>query len=513
MTSTTRAEFDALLDGHRVVPVVRELFADGETPVGIYRKLAAGRPGTFLLESAEQGGIWSRYSFVGANAFGVLTQQGGSALWLDHGLSEERALGAAIDPATPPLEVLDALNARWQTPRIDGLPPLTGGLVGFIGWEAVRQLERLPHQPPAEIDVPGQAFSFVADLVVVDHRTGAVQLIANALNDGDADADALWLDAQNRLDALQSQLAQPLDAYLAVADLTIAPTPTHRTAREDFLASVEKSKEHIRAGDIFQVVISQRFEEPLTADPIDVYRVLRALNPSPYMYLLQLERPDGEPYTIVGSSPEAVVKLTDGRAYSHPIAGSRPRGATPEEDAELEAGLLVDPKERSEHLMLVDLARNDLAKVCVAGTVEVTEFMRVERFSHIMHIVSSVEGDVAAGVSAVDVFRATFPAGTLSGAPKPRALEIIDELEPAQRGVYGGVVGYFGISGDADLAIAIRTATLIGGTAYVQAGGGLVADSDPMSEFEESRNKAAAPLRAVAVANAMQRVVSSGGIR
>ncbi|MCL2514857.1 MAG: anthranilate synthase component I [Microbacteriaceae bacterium] len=506
MTSTTRADFDALLDGHRVVPVVRELFADGETPVGIYRKLAAGRPGTFLLESAEQGGIWSRYSFVGVNAFGVLTQTGGSALWLDHGLSEERALGASLDPDLPPLEVLDALNARWQTPRIAGLPPLTGGLVGFIGWEAVRQLERLPNRPPAEFDVPGQAFSFVADLVVIDHRLGTVQLIANALNDGTTDADALWLDAQTRLDALQTQLAQPLDAYLAVADLSIVPSPVHRTERADFLASVEKSKEYIRAGDVFQVVISQRFEQPVTADPVDVYRVLRTMNPSPYMYLLQLERPDGEPYSIVGSSPEAVVKLTDGRAYSHPIAGSRPRGATPEEDAELEAGLIVDPKERSEHLMLVDLARNDLAKVCVAGTVEVTEFMRVERFSHIMHIVSSVEGDVAPGVSAVDVFRATFPAGTLSGAPKPRALEIIDELEPAQRGVYGGVVGYFGISGDADLAIAIRTATLIGGTAYVQAGGGLVADSDPVSEFEESRNKAAAPLRAVAVANAMQRV-------
>ncbi|MFC4244613.1 anthranilate synthase component I [Gryllotalpicola reticulitermitis] len=508
MTTTTRTDFDSLLPGHRVLPVVRELFADGETPVGIYRKVGAGRPGTFLLESAEQGGIWSRYSFVGANAFGVLTQIGASATWLDYGLSAQRALGAPIDDAIAPLDVLDALNSRWQTPAVGGLPPLTGGLVGFVGWEAVRQLERLPHQPPAEFDVPGQAFCFVADLVVVDHRTGTVQLIANALNDGETDADGLWSDAQKRLDALQAKLAQPLDAYLQLADLSVAPTPVHRTAREDFLAAVETSKRYIRAGDIFQVVISQRFEQPVTADPVDVYRVLRTMNPSPYMYLLQLERPDGEPYTIVGSSPEAVVKLTVGRVYSHPIAGSRPRGATPEEDADLEAGLLVDPKERAEHLMLVDLARNDLAKVCAAGTVEVTEFMRVERFSHIMHLVSSVEGDIAPGVSPVDVFRATFPAGTLSGAPKPRALEIIDELEPAQRGVYGGVVGYFGFSGDVDLAIAIRTATLLGGTAYVQAGGGLVADSDPMSEFEESRNKAAAPLRAVAVANAMQRVLS-----
>jgi anthranilate synthase component I len=508
MTTTTREAFETLLPGHRVVPVVRELFADGETPVGIYRKLGAGRPGTFLLESAEQGGIWSRYSFVGVNAFGVLTQTGDAATWLDYGLTAERALGASVDPAASPLDVLDALNSRWQTPRIAGLPPLTGGLVGFIGWEAVRQLEHLPNRPPAEFDVPGQAFCFVADLVVVDHRTGTVSLIANALNDGETDAAGLWSNAQARLDALQSALAQPLDAYLQLADLSVVPSPVHRTAQEDFLAAVETSKQYIRAGDIFQVVVSQRFEQPVTADPVDVYRVLRTMNPSPYMYLLQLERPDGEPYTIVGSSPEAVVKLTEGRVYSHPIAGSRPRGATPEEDAELEAGLLVDPKERAEHLMLVDLARNDLAKVSTAGSVEVTEFMRVERFSHIMHLVSSVEGDIAPGVSAVDVFRATFPAGTLSGAPKPRALEIIDELEPAQRGVYGGVVGYFGFSGDVDLAIAIRTATLIGGTAYVQAGGGLVADSDPMSEYEESRNKAAAPLRAVAVANAMERVLS-----
>jgi len=506
MTTTTRDAFESLLPGHRVVPVVRELFADGETPVGIYRKLAAGRPGTFLLESAEQGGIWSRYSFVGASAFGVLTQTGSQATWLDSGLSAERALGAAIDPSAAPLDVLAALYARWQTPRIPGLPPLTGGLVGFIGWEAVRQLERLPNQPPADFDVPGLAFSFVADLVVVDHRTGVVQLIANALNDGETDAAGLWRDAQDRLDALQSRLAQPLEAQLAVVDLGAEPNPENRTAREDYLAAVDRSKDFIRAGDVFQVVISQRFQQPVTADPVDVYRVLRSLNPSPYMYLLQLATPGGEPYTVVGSSPEALVKVEDGRAYSHPIAGSRPRGATPEADAELEASLIADPKERAEHLMLVDLARNDLAKVCRAGSVEVTEFMRVERFSHIMHLVSSVEGDVAPGASAVDVFRATFPAGTLSGAPKPRALEIIDELEPAQRGVYGGVVGYFGFAGDADLAIAIRTATLIGGMAYVQAGAGLVADSDPASEYEECRNKAAAPLRAVAVANAMKRV-------
>jgi anthranilate synthase component 1 len=280
----------------------------------------------------------------------------------------------------------------------------------------------------------------------------------------------------------------------------------HRTERSDYIAAVDAAKQHIVDGDVFQVVISQRFDHECTAHPIDVYRVLRSLNPSPYMYLLSLESTTGEPYWIVGSSPEALVKVQNDRAFSHPIAGSKPRGATPEEDADYADALAGDAKERAEHLMLVDLARNDLLKVCAAGSVEVTEFMRIERFSHIMHLVSSVEGTVRPGVNAIDVFRATFPAGTLSGAPKPRALEIIDALEPTQRGVYGGVVGYFGFAGDADLAIAIRTATIVGGVAHVQAGGGLVADSDPASEYQESQNKAAAPLRAVAVANAMRRV-------
>jgi anthranilate synthase component 1 len=390
---------------------------------------------------------------------------------------------------------------------VPGLPPLTGGLVGFIGWEAVRQLERLPNRPPAEYDVPGQALCFVADLVAVDHRFGTVQLIANVLADDADDADALWRDAQSRLDRMQTGLSQPAEAHLEHADFAVTPSAVSRTKRDDFLESVDIAKERIRAGDIFQVVISQRFELPTSADPLDVYRVLRSLNPSPYMYLLQLERAGGAAYTVVGSSPEALVKVQERRAYTHPIAGSRPRGATPEDDAELESELLADAKERAEHLMLVDLARNDLSRVCVAGSVEVTEFMRVERFSHIMHIVSSVEGDLRQDASAIDVFRSTFPAGTLSGAPKPRALEIIDELEPAQRGVYGGVVGYFGFGGDADLAIAIRTATIMDGVARVQAGGGLVADSVPVAEFVESQNKAAAPLRAVAIADAMERVV------
>ena len=503
--TTTRDDFDTrIAGGHRVVPVIRELFADGETPVGIYRKLAQGKPGTFLLESAEQGGIWSRFSFVGVSSFGVLTQSGENVVWLDYGLSEERALG--VEHPSRPLDALAHLYERWGTPRVDGHPPLTGGLVGFIGWEAIRQIEHLPDAPPADFSVPGQALGFVSSLVVFDHRYGTVLLIAAALNDGVDDSSTLWSDAQARLDDMQVALSRPSEAWLAEVDLTIAPTPIPRTTPDAYAAAIEKSKQYIRDGDVFQVVVSQRFDHEISAEPLDVYRVLRTLNPSPYMYLLTLVDPAGEPYSIVGSSPEALVKVSQSRVYMHPIAGSRPRGETPERDLDLAEELLADDKEKSEHLMLVDLARNDLLKVCTPGTVEVTEFMQVERFSHIMHLVSSVEGDLRADASAVDVFRATFPAGTLSGAPKPRALEIIDELEPAQRGVYGGVVGYLDFAGDADLAIAIRTATIVGGLARVQAGAGLVADSDPAAEHLESQNKAAAPLRAVAVANAMKRV-------
>jgi anthranilate synthase component 1 len=342
--------------------------------------------------------------------------------------------------------------------------------------------------------------SFVSELVVIDHRDGTVLLIATALGDGAESRDEVWDGAQRRLDAMQSKLAEPSEAWLAEVDLTIQAEPVPRTTDAEYAEAIERSKKYIRDGDVFQVVVSQRFDHEITADAIDVYRVLRTLNPSPYMYLLTLVDTDGEPYHIVGSSPEALVKVQHGRVHMHPIAGSRPRADNVERDLELAVELLADEKERSEHLMLVDLARNDLLKVCTPGTVEVTEFI------HIMHLVSSVEGDLRPDATPIEVFTATFPAGTLSGAPKPRALEIIDELEPAQRGVYGGVVGYFDFAGDLDLAIAIRTTTIVGGMARVQAGAGLVADSDPAAEHLESQNKAAAPLRAVAVANAMRRV-------
>ena len=508
--TTSRAEFDAARATHSVIPVCREIFADADTPVSIYRKVASSRTGTFLLESAEQGGVWTRFSFVGAGSFGVLSERGGRAHWLPEpgkGLAEERLLPGGIAELAP-AEALRAVVERWRQEPTPHLPPLASGLVGYLGWDTVRQFERLEHGPSEGPGLPTQSLSFVSELVVIDHREGSVVLLANVLNDAEAaPADTQWADAQERLDALQGALAAPLSSPLGELDRDALPNAQRLTAEIDYLAGVERSKQYIVDGDIFQVVLSQRFDQECTADPLDVYRVLRHLNPSPYLYLLQLEDATGRPFAVVGSSPEALVTVQEsGHVMTHPIAGSRPRGVSVDEDRQFERDLLADEKERAEHLMLVDLARNDLLRVCEPHSVEVTEFMRIERFSHIMHIVSTVEGQLRGGQNSVDALRATFPAGTLSGAPKPRALQIIDELEPVQRGVYGGVVGYFGLAGAADLAIAIRTATIVDGVAMVQAGGGIVADSVPTLEDQESRNKAAAPLRAVAIANTLRQL-------
>ena len=361
----------------------------------------------------------------------------------------------------------------------------------------VRRIERLPATAPDELGMPELTMLLATDLAVLDHSDGTVILIANVVRGGSYD------DAVARLDAMQADLAKPGEPSVAVLDLAAAPSFSRRTSPDDHMANVEVVKEHIRAGDAFQVVLSQRFEVETDVDALDVYRVLRATNPSPYMYLLRFAGRES-PYDVVGSSPEALVTVTDGKAVLHPIAGTKPRGATPEEDAALGAELLADPKERSEHVMLVDLGRNDLGRVCTPGTVDVVDFMSVERYSHVMHIVSTVVGELMPGRSAFDVLTATFPAGTLSGAPKVRAMEIIESLEPVRRNLYGGCVGYFGAGGDMDMAIAIRTAVLHGGRAVVQAGGGLVADSDPVAEQAECENKAAAVLRAVAIAQTLR---------
>lgn len=500
MAETTRAEFLDAARNRRVTPVVRSLFADSETPVGLYRKLNTG-PGSFLLESAEQGGKWSRYSFLGVSVHGTLSERSKKAVWTDYGMSEEEAFGGPI-PASP-LEALHAINQRWVSEPVAGLPPFSGGVVGHLGWEMVRLVESLPDSPPQSHEVPALFMSLVKDFVAIDHHTSELILVALVHSIGPATAGD-YDEAIERVNALHEAVMTPsastLHHRVDADDVLLEPS----IPEKEFLSIVDTAKQHIVDGDVFQVVLSQQFPLPVTASALEVYRVLRSLNPSPYMYLLECEGQDGVAYQVVGSSPEALVTVNGGRVFSHPIAGSRPRGQTTEEDQAFAADLSADAKERAEHLMLVDLARNDISKVCVAGSVEVTEFMEVERFSHIMHLVSSVEGVLRDGATSVDVFEATFPAGTLSGAPKPRALEIIDALEKYQRGVYGGVVGYFGHSGDADLAITIRTVWMREGVAIVQAGAGIVADSDPVSEYRETIYKASAPARAVLLANALK---------
>ncbi|MFD3486931.1 MULTISPECIES: anthranilate synthase component I [unclassified Streptomyces] len=486
--------FRKLAVDRRVIPVGRRLLADGDTPVGLYRKLAAERPGTFLLESAENGRSWSRYSFVGVRSAATLTERDGRTHWLG-----TPPVGVPVDG--DPLAALGATVEALHTPHDhDGdRPPFTGGMVGYLGFDVVRRLEKkIGDHARDDLRLPELTMLLTSDLAVLDHRSGTVLLIANAINHNDLDTgvDEAYADAVERLDAMERDLARPVDSLPTALPPSELPPYTALWGGEAYQEAVDDIKERIRAGEAFQVVPSQRFETPCEASALDVYRVLRATNPSPYMYLFRF---DG--FDVVGSSPEALVKVEDGHAMVHPIAGTRPRGATPQDDQALADELLADPKERAEHLMLVDLGRNDLGRVCEPGSVEVVDFMSVERYSHVMHIVSTVTGQVAEGRTAFDVLTACFPAGTLSGAPKPRALQIIDELEPTRRGLYGGCVGYLDFAGDSDTAIAIRTALLRDGTAYVQAGAGVVADSDPVAEDTECRNKAAAVLRAVHTAN------------
>jgi anthranilate synthase component 1 len=485
----------------RVVPVIRRLLADGETPVGVYTKLAGG-PGTFLLESAEQGVAWSRYSFIGVRSAATLVERDGQAAWLG---TPPAGVPLGGDPVTALRETVAALAAPTEIP--EGLPPLTGGMVGYLSYDLVRRFERLPSIAVDDVPVPELGMMLATDLVVLDHYDGSAILVANAVLAADADEDArraAYHHAVGRLDAMTTALSRPTPPMISTVERARPGDVVSRTPAGEYQKAVDQAKEAIRAGECFQIVVGQRFERATDADPLDVYRVLRATNPSPYMYLLRFDD-----FDIVGSSPEAHLKVSaeEGgvrRALLHPIAGTRWRGATLEQDNALAAELLADPKERAEHVMLVDLGRNDLGRVCRAGTVEVPDFARIERFSHVMHIVSTVVGELRDDRSAFDALAATFPAGTLSGAPKVRAMEIIEGLEPTRRGLYGGTVGYFGFAGDMDMAIAIRTALMRAGVAYVGAGAGIVADSDPASEEQETRNKAAAVLAAIAAAETLR---------
>ena len=486
-------EAKKLAENFNVIPVTKRLFSGTETPVGIYNKLCRSRPGTFLLESAEQG-VWGRYSFVGVSHRGVLSYA-------------DKVEWSSSQPALPmgelssdPLQALREVQSAWKSAPADF--PLSAGLVGHISWGLTGLLEDLPKPKNSDYQIPLYSFLQFQELVVIDHLKSEIVLVSLMFLARDSDLELLYKQTTESLSRLEKELREPSETILSTPNWP-DPVVKERTEHQAFLEQVLRAKEHVVAGDVFQVVISQRFDIDFQGDSLDIYRALRATNPSPYMYLLRMQDRHGH-YDIIGSSPEALVKVEKHKVTTHPIAGSRPRGKTLVEDDLLAEALLADQKERSEHLMLVDLARNDLLKVCKPESVQVGEFMQVHRFSHVMHLVSTVDGLLREGKTAVDALLATFPAGTLSGAPKPRALEIISELEPSERGLFGGVVGYFDFEGNADLAIAIRTAVVRNGRAHVQAGAGIVLDSVPESEYQETKSKARAVLNAVSAAKAMR---------
>ena len=488
------AEFRNYAKEFNVIPVWKKYFADNETPVTLYRKLAKNKTGTFLLESAEHGGVWAQYSFIGISSQATLTEENGSALWKGN-------MPAVAPIDGDPLKALEKAAKFLRSPRIKNLPPLTGGLVGYLSYDAIRNLEKVPSLAKDDLKIPLMSFMLTTNIAIYDHYEGSITLIANAINwDGkDSGIEAAFETANKSLLEMEKDLFSDSPALINEFPTASSPTYTRMTTDKEFAENVSKIKDEIKNGEAFQVVLSQRFEMELKSDPLDLYRVLRVQNPSPYMYLFRFENN----LAVVGSSPEALVKVNGEDVLVHPIAGTRKRSANTEEDQKIGEELLSDPKERAEHVMLVDLGRNDLGRVCKAGSVEVIEFMKLERYSHVMHIVSTVVGKLKASENAVKALFAVFPAGTLSGAPKPSALKIIESLEPVRRGIYGGTIGYIDFNGNLDTCIAIRTAVIKDGKAYVQAGAGVVADSIPTSENEECLNKAAAVLGAISAANMM----------
>ena len=488
----TRDEFHSLTAAHRaggvthfVIPVHKRLSADLLTPVSAFLALRrSGRHG-FLLESVEGGEKLARYSFLGKDPYRIVRARGAEVTVETDG-RETRVAGDVFS-------VLQRMLDRYTEIKTPGLPRLTCGAVGYLGYDVVRLLERLPHPPPDDLGLPDAVWCFYDTLVAFDHVKHQLVLMASAFVEPETDPDEAYAEACERLSRLEAELGAPFGH----------PEPVTLTgeglrsnfARGDFEAAVERARRHIYEGDIFQVVLSQRFEMTFTGDRFNLYRALRQVNPSPYLFFL-----DFDGFSLIGSSPEVLVRVEDGRAEVLPIAGTRKRGATPDEDARLEAELLADPKERAEHLMLVDLGRNDLGRVCRYGSVSVDRYAYVERYSHVMHIVSSVSGLLTERMGAMEVLAACFPAGTVSGAPKVRAMELIDALEPTRRGIYAGAVGYVDFSGNLDTCITIRTMLVRDRTIYIQAGAGIVADSDPALEFDETVNKARALHRAMHLA-------------
>ena len=500
MYTPTREEFVAAAARGNLIPVYRELLADGDTPVSAYAALGGGEH-SFLLESVVGGATWAAYSFVGVAPRAVVRWSAGTATvtWfdVDGGGPARTAEWATPDPTAALAEVL----GEMRPVDVPGLPRFWGGAVGWISYDCVRAFEDLPARARPGIELPALAMVITDTLLIFDNLRQTLKVVATPYVTRPERAEAAYDRAMGRIDAIIETLRAPRRPLPELepphhGERATTDTPPSSFTREDFITAVDRVKEYILAGDAFQVVLSQRFSEPSAgARPLDVYRALRVINPSPYMF--HLEFPEAR---VTGASPETLVRLSEGRVELRPIAGTRPRGKTAVEDDQLAAELFADPKERAEHLMLIDLGRNDVGRVAEVGSVHVAEQMVIERYSHVMHMTSHVVGALAAGKTWIDVLRAAFPAGTLSGAPKIRAMEIIDELEPHQRGIYGGAVGYVSYTGNLDLAIAIRTLVSHDHTIYVQAGAGLVADSVPELEYQETVNKARAVLRAVAMA-------------
>jgi anthranilate synthase component 1 len=495
--SPSRSEFLRLAAAHTLVPIYRSLTADLETPVSAFLRLASNEPECFLLESVEGGEKVGRYTFIGIRPYRKIVARGRSIAITEKG--KRRAIEGDV------FELLKQSLGGHKPARIPGLPPFTAGAVGFFAYDVVRQIERLPSLAQDDLGLPDACLMFFDEILAFDHVRKEILLIVNA----DLSLQkpvAAYADAIRRLNRLEARLARPLPKTRSTSVQGPLRVKSNTTQAE-FVAAVKKAKQYIAAGDIFQVVLSQRFEVEPKADPFSIYRALRIVNPSPYLYFLRFglegkprtkgKRPAERAVFLVGSSPEVLVRVEQGQVEYRPIAGTRPRSPKEEEDLRIERELIADEKERAEHVMLVDLGRNDVGRVCEFGSVQVKSLMFVERYSHVMHLVSAIEGKLRADLSAVDAFRACFPAGTLSGAPKIRAMEIIEELEPARRGTYGGSVLYADFSGNLNSCIAIRSMLVQDGRGYIQAGAGIVADSVPQKEYEESVNKARAVVRAI----------------
>ncbi len=496
MLFPSRETFRELARQGNLIPVYREIVADLDTPVSAYLKLEQG-PHSFLLESVERSGKFARYSFLGSNPSTVFSMRGKEVTIEEDGV--KRRFSSELDP----LAELKRLMEPYRPVTAGQFPLFYGGAVGYLAYEAATRFEpTIPRAKKDDLQIPDAYFVITDTLVIFDHLERKMKLVANTHVKNDP--DKAYDEAAAKLEKLAAQLQRPIHhKLLALRGERPDLAPGVNMTQDEYIAMTERMQEYIRSGDIFQIVPSQRFEVPFTGDPADLYRSLRLINPSPYMFCLKLEglgSADGKPFALVGASPEVHVRSENGKITIRPIAGTRPRRDNPLEDEAMARELLADPKECAEHVMLVDLARNDVGRVCDFNSVRVTDFMTIERYSHVMHIVSNVEGKLRPGQSSYDVMRATFPAGTLTGAPKVRAMQIIAEQEPTARGSYGGAVCYFGFSGNLDSCIAIRTALLKDGKAYVQAGGGLVADSTPLGEYNESVSKARAAMKALALA-------------